>query len=82
MRHRDALKVRVGDCIYMKPIMGPQVSFIVTGIDNGPGSDPQVKYPLFKISGGYFTYLLVQRAIRKNYPQISAQMFPRKETSI
>ncbi len=82
MRHRDALKVKIGDRIHMKPILGPRVSFVVRGIDNGSDPYPQVKYPLFKTNDGHFTYLLVDHVVQENKPQISAQMFPHKETSI
>ena len=66
MRHKTALKVKVGNIIHLKPELGAR-SYTVTEIDYGPGSDPHVKYPLFKIKNdGLYSYLLVRIAQKEN----------------
>ena len=61
MRRLAALKVEVGDMIHMKNPIHPR-KYKVTGIDYGPGTDPHVKYPLFKTKDGPYSYLLVRIA--------------------
>ncbi len=60
MRRLTALKVKVGDKIHLKNPFQAR-SYIVTEIDHGPGSDPHVKYPLFRTKDGeWYSYLLVR----------------------
>ena len=62
MRHRTALKVKVGHTIHLKPQLGAR-KYIVTKIYYGPGAGSRVKYPLFKTeNNGVYSYMLVRIA--------------------